>query len=96
MNLRAPAEVTLPSGKSSGEVTVAQISLATGRFVQIEFRAPVPNNTHAVAVATSDPSGRHLILLYGTLTADHNGWLDHGRLVPLTPAVETKAVYETW
>ena len=45
---------------------------------------------------SSDPSGRYLILDAGAGNARVNGWIDHGRLVPLTPRDGNAPIYETW
>ncbi len=45
---------------------------------------------------SSDPSGRYLILDAGAGTARVNGWIDHGRLVPLAPRNGNAPDYETW
>jgi hypothetical protein len=72
--------------------TIAQISVATGKIIHVLFREVIPTGLYSGAAAGSDPSGRYIILIYRGSTV-HNGWLDHGRLVPLVP---TNAVYETW
>jgi len=45
---------------------------------------------------SADPSRRHFILDAGTSNARVNGWIDHGKLVPLTPADGNAPIYEAW
>jgi hypothetical protein len=87
------AELTSLPGDYAG-VTVGQVSVATGKLIRVLFQGTGPIGAVGFsATASSDPSGRHIILIYGGPTTQHNGWLDGSRLVPLVPA---KAAYETW
>jgi hypothetical protein len=45
---------------------------------------------------SSDPSGQYLILDAGPASGTTNGWIDHGRLVTLTPAAGNDLAYEAW
>ncbi|HET7014054.1 MAG TPA: hypothetical protein VFI65_09090 [Streptosporangiaceae bacterium] len=47
---------------------------------------------------STDPTGRFMIIVANTATTKEpvNGWIDHGRLVPLTPANGFAAGTEAW
>ena len=45
---------------------------------------------------SSDPSGRYLLLDAGPTSGTANGWIDNGRLIPLTPADGGNVFYEAW
>jgi hypothetical protein len=76
-------------------VVVEQISVASGRVIRVLFRVGVRWYPDFV-VATSDPMGRHIILSYSPNHRVSNGWLDHDRLVPLTPVHTAVPIYDTW
>jgi hypothetical protein len=94
------AEVDVPPGVGDANVfatvTVEQISLATGKIIRVLCREAISGTSNFSAVASSDPSGRYIILVYGDSTAKRNGWLRSGRLVPLAPAVAPEGLSETW
>jgi hypothetical protein len=93
------AEVDRPPGgdaKAFATVTVEQISLATGEVIRVLFREAMSNTSAFGAVASSDPSGRYIILVYGDSAAKRNGWLRRRQLVPLAPAVAPEGLSETW
>ncbi len=77
---------------------VARISVATGRVLQVlyEVRTETSGGGFFERFFSSDPSGRYLILDAGAGSARVNGWIDHGRLVPLFPANGNDASYEAW
>jgi hypothetical protein len=77
------------------EVTVEQISVRTGKVIRVLFRSAIGTKSGFGVRVSSDPSGRYIIVAYGSVSY-RNGWLDHGRLVPLTPRVAPAGVYETW
>jgi hypothetical protein len=85
-----------PGQPSTGEALVEQISVATGRVIRVLFRASFATTDGFGFSASPDPSGRYIILTYGPSRAKRNGWLDHGRLVPLAPATGAQIGYETW
>jgi hypothetical protein len=88
---------SLPPQGDESEVMVEQISVATGRVIRIPFLATFRSTTGGFGSrASSDPSGRYIIVIYGTSAHTRNGWIDHGRLVPLAPAVAPQGLSETW
>ena len=77
--------------------TAVRIPLAGGP-VQVLYR--VRSGTSYAGVFErffgTDPTGRYLILDAGAGKARVNGWIDHGRLRPLTPANGDDVAYESW
>jgi hypothetical protein len=93
------AELRLSTHSST--MIIEQLSVATGRVIRVLFLASFPRTFAFGGSASSDPSGRYLILTYGPSPSPSvgwlNGWLDHGRLAPLAPAhAKTMPGYETW
>jgi hypothetical protein len=89
------AAASLP-GAAGARVTVEQISVQTGKVIRVLFRSAIRNASSLAFRASSDPSGRYIIVVYGNLASSRNGWIDHGRLVPLTPAITAADLIETW
>ncbi|HXS62122.1 MAG TPA: hypothetical protein VN767_04560 [Streptosporangiaceae bacterium] len=90
---------TCPRG-SFCTMTVQRIGV-TGRkarkvLYQVTDKAS-PNGAYLEAFKT-DPTGRFMIIVANTATTKQpvNGWIDHGRLVPLTPADGFAAGTEAW
>jgi hypothetical protein len=79
-------------------LSVAQISVGTGRVLRVLYQVHTGSRFAGFfeRFFSSDPSGRYLILDAGAGNARVNGWIDHGRLVPLAPADGNAPVYETW
>jgi hypothetical protein len=79
-------------------LSVARISADTGRVLQVIYQVRTGDHYHGYfeRFFSSDPSGRYLILDAGVGSARVNGWIDHGRLVPLRPANGDSVTYETW
>jgi hypothetical protein len=73
-----------PVGTAGGEHVLYQVQSGS-RFAGIFFR-----------FFAADPSGRYVILDAGAGSKRVNGWIDHGRLVPLTPANGNVPEYEAW
>jgi hypothetical protein len=93
------------TGRAFGAHLLAeQISLTTGRVIRVLFQAEVGYYTSTASggsgefggSASADPSGQYLILSFGPKPGAGNGWLDNGRLVPLTPANGEYTGRETW
>lgn len=92
--------VTTNCPKGAGcTTTVERIGLAADRApktlyqVHTNFQGPYLENF------TADPTGRWLIIDAKTSAASKgpvNGWIDHGRLILLTPADGFSAVNEVW
>lgn len=79
-------------------LSVVRISVATGRTVRVLYRVHTGAAYQGVfeRFFSSNPSGRYLILDAGAGKARVNGWIDHGKLVPLTPPDGNAPIYETW
>jgi hypothetical protein len=79
-------------------LSVARFSAATGRPLRVLYRVRTGDRYHGFfeRFFSSDPSGRYLILDAGAGSARVNGWIHHGRLIPLTPANGDSVIYETW
>jgi hypothetical protein len=85
-----------PSRVPRPELVVEQISVATGKVIHVLFTGLMRTTSGFGGKASSDPSGRYIIVSYGSGQHHSNGWLDHGHLVPLTPATAANPGYETW
>jgi hypothetical protein len=82
-------------GQGPTTVSVVRVSAATGRPLRVLYRVTTGNG-FSFQFFSSDPSGRYLILDTGPTSGTTNGWIDHGRLVTLTPAAGGNVFYETW
>ncbi len=81
-------------------MTVERIGLTTGKAPQVLYKvtdSASPNGPY-LEYFSSDPTGRFLIIQANTATTKQpvNGWIDHGRLVLLTPANAFGAGQEVW
>ncbi len=79
-------------------LSVVKMSAVTGQVLHVLYRTQTGSRAEGVfeRFFSSDPSGRYLILAAGAGKARVNGWIDHGRLIPLVPANGNAANYETW
>ena len=79
-------------------LTVARIPLGTGgeQRVLYQVRSGSRNAGIFFRFFSADPSRRYLILDAGTSNGRVNGWIDHGKLVPLAPADGNAPTYEAW
>ena len=79
-------------------LSVAQVSVRTKRVVRVLYktRTGTPFEGVFLRFFSADPSVRYLILDAGAGKARVNGWIDHGKLVPLHPADGNAAAYEAW
>ncbi len=79
-------------------LSVAQVSVITGRVVRVLYRTRTGTPFGGVFLRffSADPSVRYLILDAGAGDARLNGWIDHGKLVRLTPADGNAANDEAW
>jgi hypothetical protein len=82
-----------PAGTTT--VSVVQVSAATGRPERVRYRVSTGNG-FMFRFFSSDPSGRYLLLDAGPTSGTANGWIDNGRLIPLTPADGGNVFYEAW
>jgi hypothetical protein len=79
-------------------LTVARIPVGTGGGQRVLYQVQSGNRNAGIFFRffSADPSRRYLILDAGTSNARVNGWIDHGKLVPLTPADGNAPTYEAW
>ncbi len=79
-----------------GNIDVVKVDPATGHPIRLLFHENTGDGVFYRSFA-ADPSTRFLILNAGPPEgATHNGWIDRGRLVNLTPADGTNVFFETW
>jgi hypothetical protein len=93
------------SGGLPDNLSLEQVSVATGRLVGVLYRRHMGPTSGEVGAPdplalVRDGAGRHWILeggISGGSGYDNgfNGWIDHGRLIPLQPADGYEAS-ETW
>jgi hypothetical protein len=91
--------ISCPRG-SFCTMTVQRIGLTAGSASKVLYQVTdkaSPNGPYLEQFST-DPTGRFLIIVANTATTKNpvNGWIDHGRLVPLTPADGYAAGQEAW
>jgi hypothetical protein len=72
-------------GINGGFVAVDQVSAATGHVTKVLYKMKTGNGFSYQFVST-DPSGRYVLFDAGTTKTDVNGWINHGKLIPLRPA----------
>ncbi len=79
-------------------LSVVRIPVGSGGGPRVLYRAHTGSRYQGIfeRFFSADPSGRYLILDAGKGNARVNGWIDHGRLVPLAPADGNAPIYETW
>jgi hypothetical protein len=79
-------------------LTVARIPIGTGQQPRVLYQVHSGTRYQGIfeRLFSSDPSGRYLILDAGAGNARVNGWINHGRLVPLAPADGNIPAYEAW
>jgi len=79
-------------------LTVARIPIGTGGGQRVLYQVQSGSRNAGIFFRffSADPSRRYLILDAGTSNARVNGWIDHGKLVPLSPADGNAPSYEAW
>lgn len=80
-------------------VRVEQVAFSTGKTLKEFYRVRTGTRFEGVFLRffSSDPTGRFFILDAGAGGKQRiNGWIDHGRIVPLTPANGDAAGTEVW
>ena len=91
--------VLVMNGPARGQlrttISVVRVSAATGRQTGVSYRVDTGNG-FSYRLFGSDPSGRYLLLNAGPTSGMVNGWIDHGRLIQLTPANGDNVLSETW
>ena len=88
------AAVMRSPGRGSNQVLIVRFS-ATGRQLRVLYRMRTGNG-FMYRFFGADPSGRYLLLDAGPTSATVNGWIDHGRLIPLTPSDGSNLLNEVW
>ena len=76
-------------GADAGSVSVVQYSASTGHRLRVVYLRHTGNG-FAYSAFAADASGTHFML-----DAGHNGWIDHGRLIPV-PAGHLLVTWEAW
>lgn len=84
--------------RGSCTLSEAQLAPGTNRVRRVLYRVHTGTAFQGVfeRFASIDPTGRFLILDAGAGAKRVNGWIDHGQLVPLTPADGNDPIYEAW
>ncbi len=78
-------------------LSVERVSLRTHRAVVLYLtRTGTPSGGVFSRFFSADPTGRYLIVDAGAGNARVNGWIDHGKLVPLAPSDGNAPAYEAW
>ena len=88
------AAVVRSPDRGPDQILVVRFS-ASGRLVRVLFQMRTGNG-FLYRFVNADPSGRFFLFNAGPTTATVNGWIDHGRLIPLAPADGSNVVSETW
>jgi hypothetical protein len=88
------AAVVRSPDRGSDLVLVVRFS-ATGRQLRVVYWMRTGNG-FSYQFFGSDPSSRHLLLNAGPTSETVSGWIDHGRLIRLTPANGSNVLYEVW
>lgn len=76
-------------------IWVVQYSAATGRQLRVLYKMRTGSGFF-YRFLSSDPTGRYLLFNAGPTSGTLNGWIDHGRLIPLKPANGSNIFYEIW
>jgi hypothetical protein len=77
-----------------GRLVVAQRAVRSGRLVRYLY-LPSAGKGMGLRFASFDPSGQYAIVDLGNANFP-NGWIDHGRFVPLDPASGSGVLDEVW
>ena len=88
------AAVMRSPGRGPDQILIVRFS-ATGRQLRVLFQMRTGNG-FLYRFVNADPSGRYLLFDAGPTTATVNGWIGHGRLIPLAPSDGSNLVNETW
>lgn len=83
------------NSRDSESIWVVQYWAATGRQLRVLYKMRTGNGFFYRFLST-DPTGRYLLFNAGPTSGTVNGWIDHGRLIPLRPANGSHIFYETW
>ena len=91
------AAAIVHSGRRLGSdsVSVVKYSAVNGRQLRVLYYLRTGNGFF-YRFLSADPTGRYLIFNAGRTSGTLNGWIDHGRLITLTPANGSNIRYETW
>lgn len=86
------------NGNGTCDLSIVRVSIATGRVLSVLYKVNTgtPLGNVFLRFFTADPSGRFLILDSDARGARVNGWIDHGKLVPLVPKNGDEVTSETW
>lgn len=86
------------NGNGTSDLSIVRVSVATGRVLSVLYKVNTgePLGNVFLRIFTADPSGRHLILDASANGARVNGWIDHGKLLPLVPRNGNEVINEAW
>ena len=88
------AAVVRSPGRGPDQILIVRFS-AAGRQLRVLFQMRTGNG-FLYRFVNADPSGRYVLFDAGPTSATVNGWIGHGRLVPLAPSDGSNLVNETW
>jgi hypothetical protein len=88
------AAVMRSPDRGPDQILIVRFS-ASGRQLRVLFQMRTGNG-FLYRFVNADPSGRYVLFDAGPTTATVNGWIDHGRLVPLAPPDGSNLVNEAW
>lgn len=83
-----------PSSQSS-HILVLQVAVGDGQQPVVLYDVNTGNGSFYQSFST-DPTGQFALVNFGPTKGTRNGWIDNGRLVPLTPANGSSIFYEAW
>jgi hypothetical protein len=86
------------NGNATSDLSIVRVAVATGRVLTAlyEVNTGEPLGNVFLRIFTADPSGRYLILDASAHGTRVNGWIDHGNLIPLSPANGNEPINEAW
>jgi hypothetical protein len=88
------AAVMRSPGRGPDQVLIVRFS-ASGRQLRVLFQMRTGNG-FLYRFVSADPSGRYVLFDAGPTSATVNGWIGHGRLIPLAPSDGSNLVSEAW
>lgn len=88
------AAVVRSPGRGPDQILIVRFS-ATGRQLRVLYQMQTGNG-FLYRFVGADPTGRYFLFDAGPTTATVNGWIDHGRLIPLAPSDGSNLVNEAW
>jgi hypothetical protein len=75
--------------------SVVQVAPVTGSQARVPYRVNTQDGM-SYQYFSLDPSGRYMMLDAGSSSQQLNGWIYHGRLIPMYPYNGNGVVYQAW